>query len=202
MNPPPQQFVSQSGPEKRRNPQASNKSESSEQIRKMSAFQDGGDTDDQRFPAKRGLDGNSGPQRCISIYTYHDSSMEPTKVEVAGPNIRIPLSSAWAQKCSMSVHKSAESNSSLDLTEGVQNHRISRRHDADDSVTPETDIPIADTPVDAGTTTVAPLWLLCPDELLSRTTGCALGPRSSASTSFGNVGVQEVQPVLMPSSVQ
>ena len=37
---------------------------------------------------------------------------------------------------------------SLDLTEGVQNHCESRRHDADDSVTPETDIPIADTPAD------------------------------------------------------
>ena len=54
------------------------------------------------------------------LYIYHGSSMEPTKVRVAGPNIRILLSSLQAQQCSMSVHKSAEANSSLDPTEGVQ----------------------------------------------------------------------------------
>ena len=74
--------------------------------------------------------------------------MEPTKVQVAGPKIQIPLSSVRAQQRSTSVHKSAEANSSLDPTEGVQNHRVSRRHDADGSVIPETDIPIADTPAD------------------------------------------------------
>ena len=42
---------------------------------------------------------------------------------------------------------------------------------------------------------VAPLWPL------SHTPGCALCPRSSVSTSLGNVVVQEVQPVLMLSSV-
>ena len=53
------------------------------------------------------------------LYIYHGSSMEPTKVRVAGPNIRILLSSIPAQQCSMSVYKSAEANSSLDPTEGV-----------------------------------------------------------------------------------
>ena len=53
------------------------------------------------------------------LYIYHGSSMEPTKVRVAGPNIRILLSSVQAQQCSMSVYNSAEANSSLDLTEGV-----------------------------------------------------------------------------------
>ena len=60
----------------------------------------------------------------LHVYTHHGRSMEITKVQVAGPNIRIPLSSTQAQ------------------------HHVSRRHDADGSVTPETDIPIADTPAD------------------------------------------------------
>lgn len=58
------------------------------------------------------------------LYIYHGSSMEPTKVWVAGPNIWILLSSVQAQQCSMSVHKSAEANSSLDPTEGVQSKII------------------------------------------------------------------------------
>ena len=52
------------------------------------------------------------------------------------------------KQCSTSVHKSAEANASLDPTEGVQNHRMSRRHDADGSVILETDILIADTLAD------------------------------------------------------
>ena len=39
------------GPKERRNSQTDNRSESSEQIRKTSAFQDGGATDDQGCPA-------------------------------------------------------------------------------------------------------------------------------------------------------
>ena len=46
------------GPKERWNPQAGNKSESSEQIHKTSAFQDGRGAGDQGSPAKRGLDGN------------------------------------------------------------------------------------------------------------------------------------------------
>ena len=74
--------------------------------------------------------------------------MEPTKVQVAGPNIQILLSYVQAQQCFTGVHKNAEASSSLDLTEGIQNHCVSRRHDVDGSVTPEADIPIADTPAD------------------------------------------------------
>ena len=47
-----------------------------------------------------------------------------------------------------SVHRSAEANPSLNPTEAVQNHHISRSHGVDGSVTPGTNIPIADTPAD------------------------------------------------------
>ena len=131
--------------------------------------------------------------------------MEPTKVQVAGPNIRILLSSVRAQQCSTSVYKSAEANSSLDPTEGVQNHCVSRRHDVDGSVTPEADIPIADTPAD---TSVAGLQDK-PEKVLPRTntgdtisrTDSELGDHETGSSPRKSESTDQKMSTSTPTSV-